>query len=309
MTAPVLYPPARYRPVRNRSGVIAGPTRGLIVHVQVGTGSPFGWFDNPASQVSSHLWVSRAGDVEQFVPLDQRAWAQEAGNPYWVSVETEGHPDEDLTPEQVGALGALYAWGVREFGWPLELADSPGGRGLGTHQMGGAAWGGHECPGPIRAGRRANILAAAVAILTPPAPEADVLTDADISSIAAAVSSRVRAELWTDVGTAADPQHPIRQGSAGQTIGATYLKAGDLQAHLAALGSDMAAVREAMSTMVDQQHPAAAILAMASPAEPTLDQLLDAVGRLDALDAVRLAQAAAGHAASLLAPTPPGATA
>ncbi len=309
----MLYPPARFRPVRNRGGVMVQPTRGLIAHVQVGRGSLFGWFDNPASKVSSHLWLSRVGEFEQYVPFDQRAWAQAAGNPYWISCECEGFPSEDYTTIQVQRLAELYAWGIREFGWKAEITDSPDGYGLGTHRMGAAAWGGHECPGPIRAGRRGDILAAAGRILhpTPPAaPEGDVITDADISSIAAAVSHLVRAELWAEVRTAGDDEHPIRQGSGGQTLGATYRKAGDLQsaartilAEVQAGRAESAAVRAALATMVDQAHPAATMLA-SPPAAPAL---LDEVTRLDALGAVRLAHAAASHAASLLtSPAPTG---
>jgi hypothetical protein len=160
--APTRYPPARLRPVQNTSGTMIQPTRGLIAHVQVGTGSLFGWFDNAASQVSSHLWLSRDGDFEQYVPFDQRAWAQAAGNPYWISCECEGYDTEDYTPVQITRLAELFGWGMREFGWKGEIADSPNGYGLGTHRMGGQAWGGHTCPGDLRAARRGDILALAL---------------------------------------------------------------------------------------------------------------------------------------------------
>jgi hypothetical protein len=160
--AATLYPPARLRPVRNTSGSMIQPTRGLIAHVQVGTGSLFGWFDNAASQVSSHLWLSKAGDFEQYVPFDQRAWAQAAGNPYWISCECEGYETEDYTSIQITRLAELYRWGMQEFGWKGEVTDSPDGHGLGTHRMGGSAWGGHTCPGNIRANRRRDILAQAL---------------------------------------------------------------------------------------------------------------------------------------------------
>ncbi|WP_018502364.1 peptidoglycan recognition protein family protein [Parafrankia discariae] len=160
--AATLYPPARNRPVRNTSGTMVEPTRGLIPHVQVGTGSLFGWFDNPASQVSAHLWLSKTGEFEQYVPFDRRAWAQAAGNPFWISVECEGYDSEDYTAIQIQRLGELFAWGMHEFGWRPEITDSPSGYGLGTHRMGGTAWGGHSCPGNPRANRRGDILAAAL---------------------------------------------------------------------------------------------------------------------------------------------------
>ncbi|MCK9895760.1 N-acetylmuramoyl-L-alanine amidase [Frankia sp. AgB32] len=152
------YSSATYRPVRNSSGTMTSPTKGLIPHVQVGKGSLFGWFDNPASQVSSHLWLSRSGTLEQYVPFDKKAWAEAAGNPFWISVECEGFPNEDYTPIQLQRLGELYAWGMREFGWRPQVADSVDGFGIGTHRMGGPKWGGHSCPGDVRADRRRDIL-------------------------------------------------------------------------------------------------------------------------------------------------------
>ncbi|EFC86110.1 Peptidoglycan-binding domain 1 protein [Parafrankia sp. EUN1f] len=160
--ATTLYPPATYRPVRNTSGAMTQPTRGLIPHVQVGNGSLFGWFDNPASEVSAHLWLAKTGEFEQYVPFDRRAWAQAAGNSFWISVECEGYDTEDYTPIQITRLGEFFAWGIREFGWRAEITDSVNGYGLGTHRMGGAAWGAHSCPGEIRANRRGDILAAAL---------------------------------------------------------------------------------------------------------------------------------------------------
>jgi hypothetical protein len=158
------YPPAQWRPVANTSGAMVLPTRGLIAHVQQGNGSLYGYFDNPSSQVSSHLWLSKAGAWEQYVDFDRKAWAEAAGNPYWISVECEGYDTEDYTPVQVQQLGAFYAWGMTQFGWAASITDSVDGHGLGTHRMGGAAWGGHSCPGDIRANRRPDILAAAEAI-------------------------------------------------------------------------------------------------------------------------------------------------
>ena len=157
------YPPAIWRPVANTSGAMVLPTRGLIAHVQQGNGSLYTLFDTPSSEVSSHLWLSKGGAFEQYVDLDDKAWAEAAGNPYWISVECEGFDTEDYTALQLQRLGELYAWGMAQFGWPAEITDSVNGYGLGTHRMGGAAWGGHSCPGDIRANRRGAILAAAVA--------------------------------------------------------------------------------------------------------------------------------------------------
>ena len=158
----LLAPGADYKPVKNQS---AGMTSqlGLILHVQEGTGSPYGWFNNPASQASSTWWVSKTGVLEQYGdPLTQHQWAQADGNRSYQSVETEGHVSEALTDAQVQTLAGLYAWGHTALGWQFALAEKPGDKGFGWHGMGGTAWGGHfGCPGDLRKNARQAILAAA----------------------------------------------------------------------------------------------------------------------------------------------------
>lgn len=158
-----VVPGFTYRPVANRSAGIRTPTLGLILHVQAGGGSPFGWFDNTASQASSTWWVGKDGSGEQYVDPDtEHGWAQAAGNHDYHSVETEGQPGEPLTAAQVATLGRLFRAGHERWGWPLQLAEAPGQPGLGWHGMGGTAWGGHfGCPGDLRKAERKDILAAA----------------------------------------------------------------------------------------------------------------------------------------------------
>ncbi|MFF8955617.1 N-acetylmuramoyl-L-alanine amidase [Streptomyces sp. NPDC014894] len=132
--------------------------RGLILHVQEGEGSLFERFSNPATRSSAHFWVSQAGEIEQYVSVHDRAWTQRAGNAAWVSIETSGFYGKPLTPAQIDAVAHVYSWGAREHDWPLEVTDSPKGRGLGTHSMGQAAWGGHACPGTVRANQREEVM-------------------------------------------------------------------------------------------------------------------------------------------------------
>lgn len=222
----VLVPTFTFRPVRNTRGDAIRPI-GLCLHVQDGENSPFGWFNNPTSGVSSNLWAGTRGDREQYVPLDVRAWAQGAGNSLYASIETEGRPDAPLTDLQLDSVAAAYAHGARVFGWPLIATDSPGQPGLITHAAGGQAWGGHTgCPGVLRAAQRSDILTRARALLSPSPPEVDVLAQEDVDRIAAAAASRVLAALQAQVFSV---QPPIRQGGTGQVIGATYNKVGDLQ--------------------------------------------------------------------------------
>ncbi|MFE0423356.1 N-acetylmuramoyl-L-alanine amidase [Streptomyces sp. NPDC058953] len=132
--------------------------RGLILHVQEGEGSLFERFSNPSVRSSAHFWVSQAGEIEQYVSVHDRSWTQRAGNADWSSIETSGFAGQPLTAAQVDAVARVYTWGARVHGWPPEVTDSPNGRGLGTHSMGGGAWGGHACPGTIRARQREAVM-------------------------------------------------------------------------------------------------------------------------------------------------------
>ena len=160
-------PGALYRPVVNvhKNGV--KEHRGLVLHVQDDLGNPFGWFNNPASQASSDFWVRLDGHIEQYCDTGvDYAWAQAAGNPYYASVETEGHPDTPLTAAQLESTAHIYAWGFAEFSWPLVVVDSTTAHGFTWHGVGGAAWGGHiGCPGGIRKAQRGAIIARAREIL------------------------------------------------------------------------------------------------------------------------------------------------
>ena len=142
--------------------------KGLVVHVQVGTGSLFEWFDNPASEVSAHYWIRRDGYLEQYVNQFSEAWAEMAGNPDYLSVETEGQPAEALTLEQATALAKLLAWCHDDWGLLLKLVDH-GGAGITTHAhypsgVPDPAWGGHSCPGVVRSAQLPRVLEAAVAL-------------------------------------------------------------------------------------------------------------------------------------------------
>lgn len=173
----LLAPGVVWRPVVNHGGLM-GPSQGLVVHVQEGDGDVWGWFDSPAARASSHWWVSKTGVLEQYVSADTVAWAEVAGNSGYHSVETEGEDNEPLTAAQVAAIARLYAWGAKAFGWPDQTCDH-GGRGLTTHAhypsgVPDPAWGGHPCPGPLRAAALPAILEQAFAVPEPPVPPAVV---------------------------------------------------------------------------------------------------------------------------------------
>lgn len=230
-----LVPSFDYRPVPNTAGDAIRPV-GLVLHVQVGLGSLAGWFSNPAAQASSTLWAGKAGEREQYVPSDVRAWAQGAGNDLYDSIETEGHPSEPLTAQQVESVAQAYADGVRTYGWALAVTDTVGASGLICHGDGGAAWGNHPgCPGPIRAGQRAEIIRRAGDILLYPAEGDNVVTKEDKNDIAEKVLELLQTEVFS-VAPA------IHQGGPGQVIGSTYNKAGNLQDQIAWLAAAVQAI-------------------------------------------------------------------
>lgn len=169
-------------------------SRGVVFHVNAGNGDPYNWWTNPADPnvASAHLQIMKSGELRQYVPLDRIAWAEVDGNGSWHSVETEGFPTELLTDAQFATFARLLAWGhTSGWGWPLQVCDDPSGTGLGTHQMGGAAWGGHACPGPVRAAQRPALLAAAqqIAAGQPGPTVGDVMTEAQAAQLAAIASA------------------------------------------------------------------------------------------------------------------------
>lgn len=148
--------------------------RGLVLHIQQGTeqGSE-AWFKDPASQASAHFLNPKTGPLRQLVDTDDRAWAEMAGNWYWISVENEGLSGQALTTSQVDNCGALLAWLNRVYNVPTVATDDPAGAGLGWHGMGGVPWGNHpDCPGAPVLAQRAEILGYARLLLAPPSPPA-----------------------------------------------------------------------------------------------------------------------------------------
>ncbi len=153
----------------------SGAIRGVVMHTMVGNlPGTITVFNEPAFQASAHFGIDQQGNIHQFGPIGKGwiAWAQMAGNDAWYSIEhaDDGNPANPLTAAQITASAQLLEVLSRFAGFPLQVTDSTEGTGYGTHVMGGAAWGGHTCPGPgPRAGQRAAIVALAMAIRTPPA--------------------------------------------------------------------------------------------------------------------------------------------
>ena len=149
MSRGLYLPGAKWRPIsyRGEAGKFTHEPLGWILHVAVMNGSPFNVFEKAKSpnRRFSHGWVAKDGSSEQYQTLDMKSWAQTAGNGDYWSFETEGYPEEPLTLAQQRTLATWHNY----LGTPDLIVDKPGGRGIGTHYMGGAAYGGHSCPDPV----------------------------------------------------------------------------------------------------------------------------------------------------------------
>ena len=169
------------------------PDRGVLMHTMVcDLPDCIRIFNNPVKQASAHFGIAQDGRIHQFGPVSGGwiAWHAGGGNSHWYGIEhaDHGNPDNPLTDAQLAASAQVVEALSALRGFPLQVTDSPSGRGYGTHVMGGVAWSPdrHTCPdssmpglpGPhARSKQRAAIIALAGQIRTPPpvpAPEDDM---------------------------------------------------------------------------------------------------------------------------------------
>lgn len=212
------YPGAVWLPVTGHDGgPMAHPPLGLVLHVAEGNGSLRGYFQRSVhpNRKSATWWCGKDGRLEQYLDSTVEPWSQGDGNATYASVETEGYATEPLTDAQIVTLAHLYAWGAQVHGWPFEAVDTPGQRGLILHSDGGAAWGGHSCPGPIRAAQRADILD-----LTPAPQPTPPVEDDDMIVIWSPPKGTGGAAIVTGlglpfkIGASADEQNLVAQAKA-----------------------------------------------------------------------------------------------
>jgi hypothetical protein len=146
---------AIWLPIGANTGGALAPI-GALMHQQVGDGSLYGFFNNPAAQVSAHFWVGKRGEVEQYVDTETVAWHAKHLNGAYVGVECEGFPEQALTEPQVDGFADIMAEGHDRHGWPLYLVEAAYGRGLGYHRMTGGV--NTACPSQLRVDQRSTIL-------------------------------------------------------------------------------------------------------------------------------------------------------
>lgn len=186
---------ATYRgPTPNQGGAMVAQ-QGVVLHIAEGSfEGTIAWQKNPAASVSSHFVVDYDGRIAQMVDTDRTAWTQAAGNGRWLSIENAGFHTDHFTDAQVTAAAKIFARGHQEYGYPLQLANSPSERGLGYHAMGGVAWGNHPlCPGAANIALRQTILNQAIQIVNGTSPS---IPGDDVAAILVQDNTGI-AILWT----------------------------------------------------------------------------------------------------------------
>lgn len=151
---------------------------GVLFHTMVGNlPGTDAEFENKAAQLSAHFGIGQDGTCIQWVNIrGAEAWAEAGGNPNWYSCEMadNGNPNNPYTEAQLNRAAQLAEFLSRPSvgNFPLQVTDSVTGEGLGTHSMGGMAWGGHSCPDAppnhIRSNQRREIIRRAILLRTGP---------------------------------------------------------------------------------------------------------------------------------------------
>lgn len=148
----------------------AEPAWGVAIHTEVGyEHNVIAEFNNPKAEASAFISIGMDGHIHQYGPIGKgwKAWTQSAGNARYRGAENEDHGNvhNKLTAAQLASLGAFVEVCSRKDGFPIAATDNPnGGKGVIFHSDGGAAWGGHDCPGATRRAQRPQVLAKARAI-------------------------------------------------------------------------------------------------------------------------------------------------
>ena len=194
----------------------SGAMTGVIMHTMVGSqAGTISWFNNPAAQASAHFAVAYDGAIHQFGPIGQGwiAWHAGAANATWYGIEHEdgGDPSRPLTDAQLTASAQLTEMLTGFAGIPLQVTNSPSTGGLGTHSMGGSSWGGHACPGDVRAAQRGEVIRRAQAIRgggSAPQPPAKPRQEEAVMQIGPGETAGMswNGDAYSSVGFLADPQ-------------------------------------------------------------------------------------------------------
>jgi hypothetical protein len=144
----------RRRIVRNQSSRNGVKPRLLVLHTTESHNRPgvgdldalASWFDNPASQCSSHVGNDAEGNDIRMVPDEAKAWTQAAFNSVALSIEQIGHASQTSWPNaQLRNTARWLAFWSTKYGIPLERSTT---RGVCQHRDLGRKGGGHHDCGP-----------------------------------------------------------------------------------------------------------------------------------------------------------------
>jgi hypothetical protein len=170
--------------------------RRLILHTAVSSATPsMHSYFNVSGRATSHFYLGRDGELEQYIETDHQSTANLEGNRDCITVESwDGYPAwsgsnvPPWTPAQVETLTRLAAWCHERHGIPLAQLPSsrPGTTGVGWHRQGidgnfptgllagrvsgGEKWsssGGKVCPGDRRIAQIPDIIRRARGTGTP----------------------------------------------------------------------------------------------------------------------------------------------
>lgn len=140
--------------VRSYSGRNGVKPRLLTMHTTEGLGTLDGlanFFDNPATQASSHKATNRFGDWITMVRDEDKAWTQESSNPFCLSIEQLGFASTAKRDwivkyhNQLKTDARILAVWAAKYNIPIQWAHSAAGTGIISHNdLPGTHWD----PGP-----------------------------------------------------------------------------------------------------------------------------------------------------------------
>jgi N-acetylmuramoyl-L-alanine amidase len=145
----------------NHGGPLPTPAvKGVLEHTMVGNLRHTDAMFTPRTENtgnSAHFGTAQDGTVIQWVQLGVVAFHAFEANFHWYAVKNadNGDPNNPYTDAQLSRIAQILGLtSGPEYGrFALQVTGSPDQEGLGTHHMGGAAWGAHSCPD---AGKRPN---------------------------------------------------------------------------------------------------------------------------------------------------------
>ena len=197
-------------PNENTGMAVPSGVLGVVMHTMVGNlPGTDSLFLNPRAEVSAHFGIAQDGKIIQWVNIRGGiAWHVAAGNSSWYGIEhaDNGKPANLLTEAQINASAQLVELLSRHSvgRFALQVSNSTDTEGYGTHSMGGAAWGGHACPGSTRAAQRGEVIRRAKIIrqtgqYPPPPPPPPVAKEIDMIIVQPAKALVPAGTAWPGV--------------------------------------------------------------------------------------------------------------